>query len=488
MPDRLTTSLSESILTILCFSNEDKANLIANLVSPELFESYFRPICASVIEYRQTFKQAPGPSHIDDLFDEVLSQPKHKLYDIYKQILRGLYDQSRSGFNTDYIASRVSEFIRQQTLKSGVLEAAQRIQQGGEGYSEDVERILLDTVQRKVELEDPGVRLGDKDRALRFLDNDANESCKLGIAELDKRKLNPTRKELFLYIGSRKSGKSQFLIHCAKMAMLQRWKVAHITLEMSEEVVIQRYFQSMFSISKRPDKSIKTYFDFDDLGHLAGFDVQNTSAKLNLEDPHIRKKISARMTEWGIKLNNVIVKQFPSGDLSIKKLEAYLDSIEIAHKFIPDIIIIDYIALMKLSVENYTQHLGQLGVGLRGLAVRRNLAVVTAAQGNRESESSSRVESHMVAGDISLVSTADLIITYSQTNAERALGLARLFVSNARSEEDRFTILISQNYATSQFALDSAIMTSNYTHLLEMQSSQISQATYDKQTSNRGIS
>lgn len=486
--ERLTTSLSESILTILCFDSSEQANLIANLIVPELFDSvYYRDICTKVLEYRQSFKQAPGPSHIDDVFDSVLGDPKHRLYDIYRQILEGLYEQAKSGFNTPYIASRVNDFIRQQTLKSGVLEAAQRIQQGGDGYTDEVERILLYTVQKKVEIEDPGVRLGDRKRALRFLDTDNNEYVKLGITELDKRKLSPTRKELFICVAPRKRGKSHFLIHTGKMALLQRWKVAHITLEMSEDLVIQRYFQNLFSISKRDERAVTTFFDLDELGRLSGFDVQKTKAKLNLEDPQIRKKLSSKMSEWGVRLDNLIIKQFPSGDLTIAKLEAYLDSIEITEKFVPDILIIDYIALMKLGVDNYTQHLGQIGVGLRGLAVRRNMAVVTAAQGNREGESASRVESFQIAGSIDLVATADLVITYSQTPAERSLGLARLYVSNARNEDDRFTVLISQNYATSNFCLDSVMMTSNYHGLVEMQAGQVS-VTDDPETGNTGLS
>src|SRR5262249_16179972 len=154
-----------------------------------------------------------------------------------------------------------------------------------------------------------------------------------------------------------------------------------------------RYFQSMFSISKRDEKSVRTHFELDELERMVGFSVDKAKARLNLEDPNIRKKLSLKLDEWGTRLNNVIVKQFPSGSLTITKLEAYLDSIEIAEKFVPDLLIIDYLALMRLNVDNYTQSLGQTTVLLRGLAVRRNLAIVTAAQGNRESESASKVES-----------------------------------------------------------------------------------------------
>lgn len=66
------------------------------------------------------------------------------------------------------------------------------------------------------------------------------------------------------------------------------------------------------------------------------------------------------------------------------------------------------------------------------------------------------------AEDFSKIGTADCAITYSQTAAERQLGLARLFVSNARTDEDKFTILIAQAYATGQFCLDSLRMMDSY--------------------------
>jgi replicative DNA helicase len=471
--DRLATSLSESILTVLAFDNSEKSNLIAGLVDPKLFESYYVDLCTRILDFRRNFNEAPGTAHLDDVFDHVLSEPTHRLHTIYAKILQGLIDQHRSGINVDYVASRVSEFTRQQTLKSGILQAAQLIQQGGDDLADDIEKVLLETVQKKVTIDDPGVRLSDKQRAFKFLDQAENDYCKLGIVELDKRRLNPTRKELFVFIAPRKRGKSMFAIHAGKMALLQRWKVLHITLEMAEEIVVQRYYQSLFSMSKRNEKSLKTYFELDDLHHVNGFKIERTLAKLNLEDAEIRQKLSKRIDIWGTRLSNVLVKQFPTGDLTLAKLEAYLDSMEIAEKFIPDMVIIDYPALMRLRAEHYTHDLGQVVVGLRGIAVKRNLAMLILAQGNRASESAETVGSDSIAGDISIISTCDVALTHSQTQAERQLGLARLLVSQARNDEDRFSILVSQNYATGQFAIDSAPMTSNYIGIVEMESGKI---------------
>ena len=63
-----------------------------------------------------------------------------------------------------------------------------------------------------------------------------------------------------------------------------------------------------------------------------------------------------------------------------------------------------------------------------------------------------------IAEDLSKSACSDVVITYNQTDAEKQLGLARLYVAKARMEEDRFIILVSQNYALGQFCLGSTRM------------------------------
>jgi hypothetical protein len=68
----------------------------------------------------------------------------------------------------------------------------------------------------------------------------------------------------------------------------------------------------------------------------------------------------------------------------------------------------------------------------------------------------------MVAEDWSKIATSDTVLTYNQTAKERELGLARIYVSNARSEFDKITVLIAQAYSVGQFSLDSALMQDEY--------------------------
>jgi hypothetical protein len=91
------------------------------------------------------------------------------------------------------------------------------------------------------------------------------------------------------------------------------------------------------------------------------------------------------------------------------------------------------------------------------------MAVAVVSQSHRGAAKSKVVDGSNVAEAYSKIAHADCIITYSQTAAEHKMGLARLFVSGGRNDEDRVTVVVSQNYATGIFAVDSVLMAgSNY--------------------------
>ena len=46
--------------------------------------------------------------------------------------------------------------------------------------------------------------------------------------------------------------------------------------------------------------------------------------------------------------------------------------------------------------------------------------------------------------------------------AEKKLGLARLFVAAGRNDQDGFTVVISQQYGLGAFVIDSAILSDGY--------------------------
>jgi len=120
---------------------------------------------------------------------------------------------------------------------------------------------------------------------------------------------------------------------------------------------------------------------------------------------------------------------------------------------------------MSHNINNKRLELGRIIENLRGLGVKRNMAIVVPSQGNKESETAAQVSASMAAEDISKLATADVALTYSQTKAEKALGLARITVDAARNHADGFSVLMTQAYPIGQFCLSSIMMGDTYSAL-----------------------
>jgi hypothetical protein len=265
-------------------------------------------------------------------------------------------------------------------------------------------------------------------------------------------------------------------MHIAKVALVNHLKVLHVTLEMSEARVAQRYLQTFFAMSKRKETVRRIKFEFDKLGRLSGFVDTEVLPSLSMDDPNIRRKLERRVEKWKHRLlDNIIIKQFPTGRLTTKKLEAYMDNLEATEHFTPDLLVIDYPDLMQLDSSNYRFSLDELFKDIRGIAVERNIAVAAVSQGNRASNKAKQVGSDNVAEAWSKIFHADCVITYTQTPAEKQIGLARLLVAAGRNDADGFEVVISQNYAMGQYVIASAMMTNktNYWNRVEAETGEV---------------
>jgi len=459
----LNGSLQENLITMLAY-NETYASLIRNSVTINLWSVPYRLIAARCYEYIDNFK-VPPKDHIADLLEDKLIKDDSEA-SIFRTILMNMRSSSMDGINTDYVLKRLDVFIRRQSYRAVSVDVTKALQRDTEESLDEVDRLLSNARRSQLQLFDPGTRLSDKDKALKFLDIN-NDSFPTGIPELDKRGFGPTRKELWVLIGDAKSGKSMGLTHLSKMAIINRLKVAHVTLEMSEMRVSQRYFQTLMAMAKRPEINDLTRIKKDSDGNIIEFGTIKLAPKHTLQDQDIRQKLEQYIDKWKVRhLDKIFIKQFATGKLTVSELGAYLDGLEVTNKFIPDMVIVDYPDLMRTDKDNYRISVDQIYKDLRGMAIDRNIAMVVVSQSNRGGAKKKILGSENVAEAYSKVHHADLVITLNSTSAEKKLGLARLYVTNARNDEGNLTIVISQSYKTSTFAVDSAIISQKYWDLV----------------------
>lgn len=451
--DKINGSMQENVLTLLAW-DDSAAGIIRSVIDTDLFESpMHREVAYHCVEYYNSFNKAPG-EHLPDLLEDILDEDDRKA-SLYGRLLDNIYGLKDS-INVEYVLSTLNKFVRQQQLKIGVTEAAKRLKAGD---TDEAEVELNKSLKRTLDVFEPGSLFSsDVMRALKHSSDDEGRIL-LGMPYLDTIRMGPGPKELFLFMAPPNRGKSWFLIHTAKAAAVQGKKVLVVTLEMSEEKYLTRLAQSIFSVSRRESYVTVTNI-LSDNNSFEGFDFEKINRPV-IGDYGIMKTISNKLAKVGPRLN-ITVKQFPTGRLSMKGLEAYLDQLERWNNYIPDIIIIDYADLMTIDANNLRVSTGNVYKDLRGIAVERNLAVVTASQSNRSGEDATVLTMKHLAEDYSKAATADIVLTYNQTAKEHSLNLARLHVAKNRDEEAGNTILISQQYPIGQFFLSGSFMPKEY--------------------------
>lgn len=445
----LQGALEENVLTLLVWSDQHASRLSMEL-APELFSTRaYQRIAKHAVDYIQRYGRAPR-AHIRDLLEESLRRADEG------QLLSRTLDAMQAleaELQPEFVLEKLEYFIASRQMAMAVSDAADLLHAGN--LEEARDRLYSLGLSTRAGWT-VGTFLTDTSASLSFLNKRDEDFFSSGVDLLDDRGVRPARKQLFLGMAAAKKGKSWWLVEIGKRAMLHRKTVLHISLENSEELTSQRYIQALFAMTSEKVATIRTaVFKKDALGHCLDLEFDSRSPEMISSES--RAKVARKLQAFKNRAP-LLIKEFPTSTLTIGQLNSYLDMLERQHNFKPDLLIVDYPDLMAIDANSLRIDTGRLFRELRGIAVTRNLAIAAVTQGNRGSADARVVTQTHVAEDWSKIGTADVVVTYSQTAAEHELGLARIYVAAARGTRDKYIAMISQNYDTGQFCLDSVYM------------------------------
>lgn len=439
-------SLEEAILALLCFSSEQAPLLVLKLTDFKLFSNPTNQKLAEVaIAYINKFSSAPG-AQLEYLLEADIRRGENgKLITQSMEFLSKQVDQIQPAF----VISELDQFIAIRKMQKSLEEAMEHLNEGN--LEEARSTVYKQSVQVK---HSPGIWLHKPNEAFRFLDREEHgDFFSSGVGALDDSGILPARKELIFLIAATGMGKSWWLTEVGKSAIQHHKKVLHVTLELSEEETACRYLQAMFSLTREQAENVRApYFERDEQGGIR-FEFRDFQRdSVVTQRPIVAQKLAA----WGTP--KILIKEFPTSTLTTEQLALYIDSQENENGFVPDILLLDYVDLMRIDAASLRIDTGRQYRELRGLGVIKNMAVASASQGNRDSVTAKVVGATNVAEDWSKIGTGDGVLTFSQTPEEHRLGLARILVAKYRRRADKFQVLISQNYRIGQFCLDSIRM------------------------------
>lgn len=461
MNEDLSKMSQENLLVLLAF-DEKSCSLLSNIDIRLFGSDIYRNIASECVNYFKVWKQPVG-SHLPDLLEKYLTNNEKS--EIYKSVLINL-NENKDKINKEYVLKSLDTFLDTQNLKLNICTAADYLQ---DGKIAEAKKALSDsTKSRTLSVFDRGLVFKDPSHLRRLLNwQGEKEYIYTGIKELDNNLICPKRKSQYLLMGLPKAGKSRFLIHMGKMASLQRKKVLHIALEMSEEETGELYIQAFFAIGKRTAGVMKhLLFSTSEDGKFLNTEEINLDTVLTFEDQDKTEKIINLVKE--IRQIDLVIKGFPEGYLTIDMLKLYLDSLEVSSGFIPDVLIVDYPDLMCVNKEAIRTSVSRNFVDLRGLSQDRNFFNIVVTQSNRVGEGVKLLTASNLSEDFSKVMTADEFLTLNQTEAEYELGVARLYHERGRGTRKGSLIILSQNPSIGQFCISSAKMSRKYSSFLQI--------------------
>lgn len=202
---------------------------------------------------------------------------------------------------------------------------------------------------------------------------------------LDKKTLN-------LILAPPKVGKTLVMCHIAANTLYIGKNVLYITMEMAEERIAERIDANLLNLTIPELKTID-------------------------KDSFIKRvdKISKRTQ------GRLIIKEYPTTSAHVGHFKSLLRQLRTKQKFVPDLIVIDYLNICASSriragaVGGTYVLVKSIAEEIRGLAVEENVPILSATQTNREGAGASDLSMNNISESFGTAATVDLMIALIRT-------------------------------------------------------------------------
>jgi replicative DNA helicase len=210
-------------------------------------------------------------------------------------------------------------------------------------------------------------------------------------------------KTLTCFVGQVNIGKSIVLGNIAANMVMGNRNTLLISLEMSEFMYAKRISTQLTQI---PHNQLKLYTE-----------------ELKQQVGHIRKQIESKL----------VIKEYPPKTVSVRNIDSYITKLT-RKGFKPEIVVIDYINLLKPSTKNLNSYesVKEVAEQLRALSFKFNIPFVTASQVNRPAFNSANPGMESISESIGLAATCDVICSLWQEEEDKELGIIHLGMQKNR--------------------------------------------------------
>jgi len=373
--------------------------------------------------YWTKFKQTPTKEQLWMLV-------KSKDLDLDESLYNKIFENPLSKYDIDWVRKTAESWILWKNLDESLtdtIEYVQTQQVNPENVHEIIHKVK-DIINNKNSI------TFNNDLGLSFYNAsdhklDALSTISTNYKFMDKLISGYSKRTLNVYVAPPNTGKSLFMCHDAAEYIKKGKNVIYITLEMSGQKILKRVGANVLGISmdEYEEKSRKPEF--------------------------IEKKIKEFKNRHLFDPGELRVQEFPTSTGTVDDIENYLKNVEETTGTKFDVVIIDYINILRdirnPNTEQTYIKIKNIAEDLRAFAQRANIVLISATQTNRGGFDASEVTMANIAESAGLAHTADNILAIIQTaemNLEKEYWLKLLKVRDGAGKHTKCMFTIDYNY------------------------------------------
>lgn len=395
---------------------------IVPLIKPEYFDfpSYQR-IFTSTVDYYTKYKKLPSDEALVE-FVKFTSPENTKDTNDYEDDLAAINSMDQGILNDkEMIMDIIEDFAKKRALREAIKKSVLLLEQG---KINDIEPLIKDAI-----LVNRNINVGQdyfddvRNRLNRFYVDKGKERFPTIFSSHNKNlEGGLCRKEIAMVIAPPGVGKSLYLVNQGAKAIFSGKNVLYISCEMSEDKIANR-FDSV--ITRLKNSKLKE---------------PSTQIKLCERLDLVKEKAQGKL----------IIKEFPTGQANVNQIRALLTQLKLYKSFSPDILIVDYLELLRPNRTIDAEYMAQQRIAeeLRGLAVENNFLVWTASQTNRNARKVPIITDAELGDSYGKIRPADWVISLNQKPEEYDKGQMRVWVMKARDSKQHYQISVNVDYST----------------------------------------
>ena len=395
--EKYGTSFQIKVIGALLTQRQFLLNISDSLESEYFSNTSHQWIVDFIIKYFSEYHTIPS---LETLSIEVKKIDNEVLRIALTETLREAY-KAADAKDLEYVEAEFTSFCSNQQMKKALMTSVDLLSLG----DFDGIRRLINNAMKAGEDKNIGHEY-ELDIETRYRENDRsaipfpwpvfNDLTQGGVGNGD----------LVLMFGNPGGGKSWAVIAMGAFAAALGYNVVHYTLELGEGYVGKRY-DAVFS----------------------GIAVDKLDKNRQAVE-EIIKQVKGK----------IVIKEYPPKRASLETIEAHIQQLENQNEFKPDIIILDYLDLLKgKGRKERKDEIDDVYTEAKGLAKTLNIPIISPSQANRTGAGKSIIEGDNAAGSYDKIMIGDIIISVARNRKDKVNGTGKWHIMKNRYGADGLT-------------------------------------------------